>query len=287
MFVRLLVAVSLFLISATLLSAEIPPQKEVVKAANSLIQFVPGSEEKKAIEEKVSKYFVNEAKIDTAKKEYAIKKYLDLLLCYDEVCIVSVRIQEIENGSAADDAFDIYSIDLKNGNKEKILAKPIYHLTFVQQALFEKKAVKDLVYTYFDCWECSPGFYLLTLYFDGAKRRWLERPHEIDKKDEEQKEQGMLLEYREGTYDFSCKFRIEDVAKDGLDDIVTWCRDIEHNLEDYAIISDEETFYVDSVKKGAFVSKKVSDKKKIAKIKKAMCKQMKEKNETSETLKCE
>lgn len=285
MFVRLLVAVSLFLISATLLAVDAPPQKEILKKETSTKPTKEDAEKQK-IENKVKALLKEELTINkTTEAVFSLKnKRLTVNTCYEGVCLILIR-GETTFGDGWYDLYRLYSINTVKGIKTEIDVNqkhPIYSFSFVQAVYLGKTKVPDMLTFFDDCTECEPAQYISVLYFDEVKKEW--RIRKIANGSDEGN--GIFVGYAEHNTRFDCKYQIRDGTQDGYDDIITWCREIVFTDDSGTIGSSKEKFSIYYLASDVLKEKKISDPKEVAKIKESICKQMKEKKETNEYLKC-
>jgi hypothetical protein len=147
-------------------------------------------------------------------------KYLDRVATIDDVALVLMRMRERKNDVPRYDVFAAYSVELKSGSIHLLGKFVFWH--FVRWARLERGAAPDALFRYDSCYECEAQTFLASFSFDEMQRIWKIRewpedgPKILVRADNEPDEEFYT----------TCVFGVRDFTNDGIDDIATWCREV-------------------------------------------------------------
>ena len=190
-----------------------------------------------------------------------IVKVIDRVGVVGSSALVVLRSRENKESPAELDVYDIHSLNLQTGMREKLL-QHLYLLKFKQQARFDAGRVPDVTLTYATCTECEPTYLLTSLRFDESLAKWQVRTWEGEPPPENG-HRGIFVDSAaqigDNLYVYDAIHGMGDFDGDTFDDVAVWIREQEKDFDTGKIIAEKNDLRIYSFKNGRASDRAVGD----------------------------
>lgn len=178
---------------------------------------------------KVQDAFSDELRPDDPEKTapYAAMrfKFLHKIGCLSGSCFVLIRLRPEKDLDPEGDYFLAYDFNPASGRKAKLGPEPekgFYLWEFHGLARFDRGSTPDIVFTWRDCYGCEADHLLSSFSFHERLGLWRVRVWSDGQTSLFVGSDDQFGEEEDWHYD--CRFKVEDLTGDGLDDVGVWCR---------------------------------------------------------------
>ncbi len=170
------------------------------------------------------------------------------------------------------DRFSAYNYNLVTRLTSKIAdLQYVWFWKFIKLARFDSSPVPDLVFTYYDCWECESNEMLSAAHYDPALQQWQVRQWNTGGQADWTTKTGLIIEFASEPDDplisYENLYGVVHLEGTGFDGVALRSRWISkrtpHHVDDWTLVY--------TVKNGVFVGKPVSDKQEQLKVWSKLC----------------